>query len=83
MAKDLLGNKVNIGDKVVFNSLVCIVKDIKENRILGARIHNDRSGATIKIPDNIVLELDLQYDADKNLNLFVVKTPPETNTAEA
>ena len=83
MAKDILGNTVKVGDKVVFNNMVCTVKDIQENRVLGGKMITFNKGTGIKIPDNMTLEIDVQFDGDKPLNIFVVKQPTETVGAEA
>lgn len=83
MAKDILGNIVRVGDKIHFNGLICTVKEISENRLLGGKAMSQNRGIAIKIPDNMVLELDITFDADKPINAVVVKTPPEIGGAEA
>lgn len=83
MAKDILGNIVKVGDKVHFNGMICTVKEIQENRILGGKMLSKTQGQGLKIPDNITLEIELTFDGDKPLNAVVVKTPPEMGGAEA
>lgn len=83
MAKDSLGNTLRVNDKVLFNGLIYTIKEIQENRILGGKHMTQNRGMAIKIPDSIVLEVELPFDAEKPFNGFVVKTPPEGGTAEA
>lgn len=83
MAKDLMGNNVKPGDKLFLNGVVYTVKEINENRILGGKAMSQNRGIAIKIPDNLVVEADFPFDADKPINGFVVKTPPETGAPEA
>lgn len=83
MAKDILGNTVKVGDKIHFNGLICTVKEISENRLLGGKALANNRGMAIKIPDNMVLEIDVTFDADKPINAVVVKTPSEIGGAEA
>lgn len=83
MPKDILGNTVRVGDKVLFNNMLCTVTDIQENRVLGAKSTGKSSAVTLKVPDNMTLEIDVTFDTEKPVNLICVKTPPEVNTAEA
>lgn len=80
MAKDVLGNIVKVGNKVLFNGSIYEVKAINENRLLGGHIQGNK-GMGIKIPDSMTLEMDIQYDADKPVN-FVVCREPSNNEGE-
>lgn len=83
MAKDVLGNVMHLGDKIVFNNMVYTIKDIQENRVLGGRQLSQSKGMVIKIPDTITLEIELPFEADKPFNGYVPRTPPETGSGEA
>jgi len=77
MAKDILGNILHTGDKIVFRGLICTVKDIHEKRILGTMQSSGKQGMTVKLPDSLVLEVDIQGDFDKPLDCYAVKTPDD------
>jgi hypothetical protein len=82
MAKDILGNTINPGDKMMFNGMICTVKEINENRVIGGKSMTGRSITGMKIPDVLTLEIDLPFECDKPFNGVVVKTPPEMNDAK-
>jgi len=74
MAKDILGNVLKPGDKVIFNGLIYDIVEINENRVFGGHIQGNK-GTSLKIPDNITLSCDLPFDADKPFNGCVLKVP--------
>jgi hypothetical protein len=80
MAKDILGNEMKIGDRLLFNNAVYLIKDIQENRIMGGKIATGRNITGIKVPDVISLEIDLPFNCEQPFNGFIVKTPPEMMT---
>ena len=77
MAKDILGNEIKVGDKVMFQGMVFNVKELNENRVIGGKTMTGKNITGIKIPDVLTLEIDLQFDAEKPFNGVVVKTPPD------
>lgn len=77
MAKDALGNTLRIGQKVMFNGMIYTIKDLQENRVLGSGKFISKGVSGMKIPDNITLEIDLPFDADKPFNGIVCQTPKE------
>ncbi len=83
MAKDIMGNIVHVGEKLFLNGVVYTVKEINENRLLGGKAMSQNRGIAIKIPDNLVVEVDFPFDSEKPINGFVIKTPPEVNVPEA
>jgi hypothetical protein len=83
MAKDLIGNIVQTGDKISFNGMICTVKEIHENRLLGGKLMDKNRGMAVKIPDTMYLEIEVQYDAEKPCNFLIIKTPPNLTGAEA
>lgn len=83
MAKDILNNTLKIGDKVIFNGSLCTIKEIHEKRIFGGKMTSSTHGTSLKIPDTMILEFELTYDEEKPMNMFAVRTPPESGAAEA
>lgn len=84
MAKDIMGNVIKSGDKMMFNNMIVTVKEINENRIIGGKMIDKNRGMALKIPDSIVFELEFPFDSDKGpINGVVIKIPPETNAPEA
>lgn len=83
MAKDILGNVMKVGDKVVFNGMVCDVVEINENRIIGGQHMTGKGVSGIKIPDIMTLSIDLPFDSDKPFNAFVCKVPANNESGDA
>lgn len=81
MAKDMLGNVMKVGQKVMFNGMVMTVTGLEENRVIGGhKVGNSRLQG-MKIPDSLRLELELPFDADKPFNGVVCLEPPESGTS--
>lgn len=76
MATDILGNKLKVGQKVIWNGMVCTIKSIDENRLLGGGKFIAKGIQGMKIPDNITIEIDLPFDAEKPFNGAVCQEPP-------
>jgi hypothetical protein len=80
MAKDILGNEIKAGEKVMFQGMVFLVKELNENRVIGGKTITGRNVTGIKIPDVMLLEIELQFDAEKPFNGVIVKQPLDSNT---
>lgn len=74
MAKDVLGNIIRIGDKILYQNILCTVKDIQENRVFGAGL-TQKGPTSLKIPDTMVLEMEITYNSEQPVNMVAVRTP--------
>lgn len=82
MAKDMVGNIIKVGHKILLAGNLYTVKEINENRIFGARTSGSRA-TSMKIQDEIIVEASFPYDSEKAINCVVIQEPPETGASEA
>jgi len=73
----MIGNSMKVGDKIMFNGMICTIKEIQENRIIGGKTMTGRQITGMKVPDILTLEIDLPFECEKPFNGVIVQVPAE------
>lgn len=80
--KDMIGNNVKAGDKLLFQNMIYEVEDIQENRLIGGKSITGKNITGMKIPDALTLRITIPFDSNQPFNGVVVKTPLELSDAK-